>query len=70
MELEELVADQLRHLGLLETENAILQRKVADSELELAIVSRKLRLAETERDRLYVMLGRRAASGAVGGDGA
>ena len=67
MELEELVADQLRHLGLLETENAILQRKVADSELELAIVSRKLRLAETERDRLYVMLGKRAAAG---GDGA
>ena len=68
MELEELVAEQLRHLNLLETENAILQRKVADAELELAIVSRKLRLAETERDRMYVMLGKRAAAGNAGGD--
>ena len=63
MELEELVADQLRHLNLLETENAILQRKVADAELELAIVSRKLRMAEQELGKVYAALGKQAAAG-------
>ena len=69
MELEELVAEQLRHLNLLEIENSILQRKVADAELELAVVATKLRRTEQELGKVYAALGKQAAAGAVEKEG-
>ena len=68
MELEELVAEQLRHLNLLEIENSILQRKVADAELELAVVATKLRRTEQELGKAYAALGKQAAAGNAGGE--